>query len=119
MLSKKERYLMTLLYRNGSARGGWLVEQAEHLALVRQKYPALTGEELGRLLACLEMDGYVDTVQSERREVSYYCVTLHVKGMAFERELLNERRSLRFKILMTVVTAVLGFLLTRLLVSLF
>lgn len=110
---------MTLLYRNGEERGGWLVEQRELLMLARQKYPTLTKGELERLLGCLEMDGYVDTVQSERGEASYYCVTLHAKGRAFERELVNERRSLRFKILMTVATAILGFLLTKILVNLF
>ena len=71
------------------------------------------------LLKCLEMDDYLDVVSTERQEEKFYCVTLHGKGVGYQRELTQSKRQMWFRVAMSVMTAIFGFLITKILFLVF
>ncbi len=74
---------------------------------------------LSRIMRALESDGYFETVQSRKGSEDVWCITLHPKGMGYERKQQQTRRYLLFKVAFTVGLAVLSFLVGVLLKRLF
>ena len=118
MLSKREKYMMSYLYRQCQGKGACLIRHDDLQSYMQQKF-SLSEEGLFGLLKCLEMDDYIDVVSTERQEEKFYCVTLHGKGFGFERELTQGKRQMWFRVAMSIVTAIFGFLMTKLLFLVF
>ncbi len=118
MLNKREKYIMGYIYRACSEKGVCILPQDEVFEAVQQRFQ-LGKQEIDGLLRCLEMDDYIDVVRTEKDGAQYYCITLHFKGKGYLRELQNYRRQIYFKVVLTVATALLGVVLTKMLLSLF
>ena len=71
----------------------------------------IKGNDLNKIIRDLELDDYYELVESKRKGETVWCFTLHQKGQAFYREILNEKRWVYFKISMSVALAIGVFLL--------
>ena len=118
MLSKREKYIMNYIYKACTDKGVCIIPQSEIFEYVQQKFQLDTITIEG-ILRCLEMDDYIDIVKTEKEGIQYYCITLHFKGKGYLRELQHYKRQIYFKVILTVATAILGVILTKLLLSLF
>ena len=78
----------------------------------------ISREELEKILRVLELDDYFELIPGLKRGETVYCINLHAKGAAFEREVQRERRAfwggLAVKILFAIVTFVVGRILIKL-----
>ena len=75
--------------------------------------------KLENILCGLESDGYFDLIRSECKGDPVYVITLRGDGFAYRRENLQLKRSVYFKIVLTVCGAVASFLIGLLLRALF
>ncbi len=118
MLSKREKYMMSYLYQQCEGKGACLIRHDELWDYMRKKF-SISEDAMFSLLKCLEMDDYLDVVSTERQEEKFYCVTLHGKGVGYQRELTQSKRQMWFRVAMSVMTAIFGFLITKILFLVF
>lgn len=118
MLSNREKYMMSYLYRQCEGKGACLIRHDELLGYMRKKF-SVSEESVFTLLKCLEMDDYIDAVSTERQDERFYCVTLHGKGVAYQRELTQSKRQMWFRVAMSIMTAAFGFFVTKILFLVF
>ncbi|MBQ1269835.1 MAG: hypothetical protein II368_05920 [Clostridia bacterium] len=85
----------------------------------RRGEKAMTFSDMERVLRLLEMDDYFDVIKTRRHGEPVFCISLHAKGEAFEREEVQTRRYLFFKLAVTVGFAAIGFLVGKILVKIF
>ncbi len=118
MLSKQENEIMRAVYELCGGRESCLVSPYEIVSMlpVRGKY---TVEKVDRILHSLEMDDYFDLLASERKGEKMYVITLHRNGIAYRRSEQQIKRSIVFKVILSVMGAVVTFAVGRLLVGLF
>lgn len=79
----------------------------------------ISREEMEKILRVLELDDYFELIPSLKRGETVYCINLHAKGTAFEREVQQERRAFWIKLGVKVLLAVVGFVVGRILLKLF
>ncbi len=79
----------------------------------------ISREEMEKILRVLELDDYFELVPGLRRGETVYCINLHAKGTAFEREVQQERRAFWIKLGIKILLAVVGFVVGRILIKLF
>ena len=72
-----------------------------------EKYK-LTMAQVDVIIHQLEYDGYFECIKSERDGKTVNVITLKQKGKAFEREMVQRRRSLVNATVMRIVFAALG-----------
>lgn len=116
-LTKKEKALMWVIYKNSNKDGVCLMKPVELLKLIPYKVE-FRAEELDGVLKALELDDYIDNVVADHRGEKVYCITLHNNGHNFARTEANARRAIRNRIIMAVamaaLTAIVKTLITRL-----
>lgn len=79
----------------------------------------ISREEMEKILRVLELDDYFELIPGLKRGETVYCINLHAKGAAFEREVQQERRAFWIKLGVKVLLAVVGFVVGRILIKLF
>ena len=67
--------------------------------------------ELDVALRNLEIDDYFDVTQSDKKGELVYCINMHKKGLQFARVERAFKSNLRFKILLTIGTAIMSALI--------
>lgn len=108
MLNKQENEVMRAVYGMCDGRESCLVSPMEIMSILpeRRKY---TPEKVDAILRSLELDDYFDLIESERKGEKMYVITLHDNGMAYERSRRQVRRSIAFKVGLSVLGAVVTF----------
>ena len=96
-----------------------LFERVTETQMRRRGERGMLQTDVDRTLRLLEMDGYFEVIRTDRHGEPLLCISLHAKGIAFEREEEQTRRYLFFKLAVTVGFAVLSFLVGKILVTLF
>ena len=76
-------------------------------------------QRVEKILRSLELDDYFDLIQSDRKGEKMYVITLHANGEAYKRTALQVRRSVAFKIGLSVGGAVITFVVGLLLKMIF
>lgn len=76
-------------------------------------------EQTEKILHDLQSDGYINLIRSERKGEPMYVVTLRANGIGFLREKQQFKRSIFFKITLTVGGAIGSFLIGLLLKAIF
>ncbi|HPD01905.1 MAG: hypothetical protein ACOYIN_04550 [Christensenellales bacterium] len=106
-LTKKEKALMVVVYEQAMLNNGaCLLSPTE----IFEKLPLeleFRATELEPTLKVLELDDYFDVTTTDKKGELIYCINLHQKGLAFAREEVSFKRSLRFKITLTIICAIL------------
>lgn len=106
MLNKKEKAVMkSIYYKSASKDGVCLLRPIDILNDISTKIE-LQSNDLQKIIRDLELDDYYEVVESKKKGETVWCFTLHQKGQAFYREILNEKRWVYFKIGISVAIAV-------------
>ncbi len=104
---------MGAIYAKCKARTSVLIEKD---ALT----PITGGEEkLDKVVHDLYVDGFFDLVYTERHGEKVYCITLTEKGKGYPREAKLVRRTLTFKLIVSVGFAIFSFILGLILKAIF
>lgn len=118
MLTKQENEIMNAVYRLCEGKGSCLVSPLEIMSMLpeRKKY---TAEKVDGILRSLELDDYFDIIQSDRKGERMYVITLHTNGVAYKRINQQVKRSIAFKVVLSVAGAIITFVVGRILVGIF
>ena len=96
----------------------FLASPYEILALLPEK-GKYDEEMLERILHSLEIDGYFELIDSERKGEKTYCIRMRAAGLAFRRQDIQRRRDLVLRLLFAAVcgllSATIGLLLKAIL----
>lgn len=114
MLSKKERKIFEVIFSLSAGRQTFLVTPHEILKQISYSIN-LTRREFEDILKTLVYDGYMELTPSDKKGEVIYCITLSTKGLGFDREILQYKRAIYFKVALTLATAIMGVIVTRLL----
>ncbi len=116
MLSKKEDAVMQIMYSQGMEKKSFLISPIDIKTI--SKTP-LSEKEVDKILTDLKMDGYFDFIYSDRHGEIVYCVTLLERGKGYERDKMVRRRSLVYRLFLTVAFAIISFIVGLILKSVF
>ena len=108
MLSKKEDGVMKIIYTEGVKKKSFLISPLDIKSM--SKIP-LSEREIDDILNDLKKDGYFDFIYSERHGESVYCITLLERGKGYDRDKMVRRRSLIYRLILTVGFAVISFII--------
>jgi hypothetical protein len=112
MLEKKEDALMRAIFTFTTMKGGvGLIRPIDLLSMIPYNIE-FKASDLEPILSVLEMDDYIDTVETDKKGEMFYCITLHKKGQAYKRSLELEKRNKRSKIIFKIAMTLLGIAIT-------
>ena len=114
MLSIKEKLVLKAVLTSCGDRQTCLLSPADLLCRLPHN-AGISEKRLNEILKCLELDGYVDVVLSDRYGEIVYCITLTSKARAFGRESVQNKRYITYRIIIAVFSAVITFFVGRLL----
>lgn len=116
MLTRTENRVMGAIYSATKGKAA-LISPADLIRL--SGVEGLTLKSVEEIVKNLAYDGYFDLVYSDRKGETVYCVTLTEKGKGFPRSGKMLKRTLIFRLGLTVCLAVFSFLLGLLLKAIF
>ena len=118
MLNKQENEVMSAVYDMCDGKDSCLVSPMEIVSLLpaKRKY---TPQKVEQILRSLELDDYFDLIASDRKGEKMYVITLHPNGEGYARERQQMRRSVAFKIGLSVAGAVITFVVGMILRGIF
>ena len=90
MLNKNEKAVMEFLYKK-SQGSSCLTSYQEIIVSLSHKIK-LSEAKLKEIISSLEQDDYLDVINSDRHGEPLICVTMHLKGKAFPREMVQSGR---------------------------
>jgi hypothetical protein len=117
MLSRSENKVMRALTKMRKDKNSLLVSPMDLLSVLGDK--EFNHAFLEKIIQDLCSDGYFDLVYSDRRGEKVYCITFLQKGQAYNRNTLIMRRNLVFRLGVTVVLAIVSFLIGLVLKAIF
>ena len=116
-LSKRENAVMGAVFQLSEGKDRFLVAPYEILALLPPRLN-FDEEKLYRILHSLELDGYFELVESDRKGERVFVIIMHDKGLCFQRSDYQRRRKMYYKIAVTLLCGVLSALVGILVKSL-
>lgn len=117
MLSNKERKVLGGILDQLQEKNSLLISPSDLLKVVNVENLSLS--QLDKIVEALKMDGYFDLVYSDRHGEKIYCIVLAEKGKGYDRSVKVLKRTLIFKVGVTVCLAVLSFLIGLVLKKIF
>lgn len=117
MLSVFENRVMGAVYSVCENKDTVLISPLDLLNIINKDEITLT--KLEKIMTDLSQDGYFDLVYSDRHGESIYCITINEKGKAFKRNGVVIKRNLLYRLCLTVVFAVISFLIGIILKKIF
>ncbi|MGN1099289.1 MAG: hypothetical protein ACI4S9_03010 [Christensenellales bacterium] len=118
MLNKKEKALMSVIFQKAQKKGMCLLSPLEILENIPYKYE-INEAELPQMLKALQIEDYVEIVESYKKNDLVYCITLKTKGMAYLRTQKSDKRTILLKIGLPVIGAVAAFIVGLILKAVF
>lgn len=117
MLNKKEKTVLKTILNLSAGKDACLISPTDILKRIPYNIN-ISKRDFKDILQTLEYDGYLEIIESDNKGEKVYCITLTTKGQGFNRELIHYKRTIYFKIGLTLFTAVLGFVITKILTML-
>ncbi len=115
MLSKAENKVMGAIYCRCKNKKTALIEKSS-----LPTFPGENGKEkLDKIVNDLYIDGFFDLVYTERHGEKVYCISLTEKGKGYPRIAKLVRRTLIFKLAVSVGFAIFSFVLGLILKAIF
>ena len=116
-LSKRENAVMSAVFQLSEGKERFLDAPYELLALLppRQNF---NEEKLNRTLRSLELDGYFELIESDRKGERGFVVHMREAGRSFRRSDALRKRRMYYKIAVTLLCGVLSALVGILVKSL-
>ena len=108
-LSKRENSVMGAVFQLSEGKERFLVAPYELLSVLP---PRLNFDEgkLYAVLRSLEMDGYFELIESERKGERVFVIIMREAGRSFQRSDKQRRRRMYYKIAVTLLCGVLSAL---------
>lgn len=106
-LNRRESEVMAAVFALSDGKERFLVSPFEILAVLPPKAD-YDEEKLERVLHGLELDGYFDLISSERKGERVYVVHMREAGLSFQRSGAKRKRSLFFRLAVTVLCGILS-----------
>ncbi len=116
-LSKRENAVMGAVFRLSEGKERFLVSPYELMAVLPPRLN-FDEERLFRILRALELDGYFDLIESERKGERVFVVHMKGAGLSFRRSDSLRKRRIYYKIAVTVLCGILSALVGVLVKSL-
>ncbi len=113
MLSSKEREVLKKISVACGDKRSCLMYREE--LSKRGSFSSIKLKEVDGLISSLAQDGYIDAAVTVRCGEKAYCIILTEKGRSYKRERVNSRRYLYYRLLLAVISAIVTFLVGRLL----
>ena len=112
MLSGSEKRVLYAVIERCGKKNSCLAAPAD---LIEKLPPRLKISEkrLSEMLACLEYDGYIEVILSDRHGEIVYCISLLARGRGFGRERSQEKRYIIYRAIIAAASAVVTFALGR------
>ena len=114
MLSFSEKTVLKAVLVKCGERDSCLASSADILCRV-PRHSEISEARLNDILKCLEYDGYVDVVMSDRYGEMVYCITLKDRGKGYKRESVQSRRYVIYRVFLAIISALITFIIGRLL----
>ncbi|MBQ7164416.1 MAG: hypothetical protein IJR61_03715 [Clostridia bacterium] len=112
MLSKTERAVLNAVLIKCGERYNCLASPTDLLCRLPPK-SGVSEKRLSEILECLEYDGYISVILSDRHGQTVYCIELLARGKGYRRETSQSRRALAFRLFLSVLSAFLTFAVGR------
>ena len=116
-LSKRENAVMGAVFRLSEGKERFLAAPYELLALLSPRLK-FDEEKLCRVLRSLELDGYFELIESDRKGERVFVIIMHDAGRSFKRSDALRRRRMYYKIAVTLLCGALSALVGILVKSL-
>jgi hypothetical protein len=107
LLNGIEKAVMLLLYEKCVNKESVLISPTQLIISLLPKYE-VTEKELDKIMNNLILDGYIDVINSDNKGNPIYCVSLKMKGISFQRDLINHKKNNQYTILKTIVLAAIS-----------
>lgn len=117
MLSKSESKVMQVVYDACKDRQSFLISPLDLIKLSGEK--SLDEKQTEKILDDLARDGYFDLVYSDRHGERVYCITITNKGKGFDRDKKVFKRNILFRLTVTVLLAIVSFIVGLVLKAIF
>lgn len=116
-LSKRENAVMSAVFQLSEGKERFLVSPYELIAVLPPRMN-FDEEKLYRALRSLELDGYFELIESDRKGERVFVVHMREAGRSFRRSDAVRRRRIYYKIAVTVLCGILSALVGILVKSL-
>lgn len=118
MLNSLEKDVMFLLHDKCANKESVLISPNQIIISLLPKHQ-LSVKELDKVINNLILDGYIDVINSDNKGNTIYCVSLKMKGIAFKRDLVNQKKNNRYLLIRTIILAVISVTVTLILRAIF
>jgi hypothetical protein len=118
VLNSLEKAVMLLLHDKCANKESVLISPNQIIISLLPKYQ-LTVKELDKIINNLILDGYIDVINSDNKGNTIYCVSLKMKGIAFKRDMLNQKKNNRYLLGRTIILAIISVTITLILRAIF
>lgn len=118
MLSKKQIEILKIIKDNAQSSGSCLLSAPIFSELLFPRFK-ISANEVEKLILSLAVKGYIEVVNTFKKQEPFYCISLTAKGKNYQAERLEEVKEVRFRLTLAIVGAVLSFLVGRILFILF
>ena len=116
-LSKRENAVMGAVFQLSEGKERFLAAPYELLALLPPRLN-FDEEKLSRILRSLELDGYFELIESDRKGERVFVIIMHDSGRSYQRSDRQRRRKMYYKIAVTLLCGALSALVGLLVKSL-
>ncbi|MBR2302770.1 MAG: hypothetical protein IKA42_03115 [Clostridia bacterium] len=112
MLNKNEKIVMQIIYDKMSDSQKAVIITEDEIWSKLPKMAKIDLDDLREILQQLAIDEYFELIHTEKKGNPVMVITLKKKGIAFERSLVQQKRKLGQKIVITVICAVITALIS-------
>ena len=116
-LSKRENSVMGAVFQLSGGKERFLAAPYELLSLLPRRLN-FDEEKLRSALRSLELDGYFELIESDRKGVRVFVIIMREAGLSFKRSDALRRRRMYYKIAVTLLCGALSALVGILVKSL-
>jgi len=117
-VTKKEKLVMRFLCEVCPKKRTYLISPHD-IAIALSKYFVLSTSEIDEILQELSFENYIDFVATEGKKGYYYCVTLKKRGLSFEYDQREKRKTFGMLVLRSIFLATVSFVFGLVLKAIF
>ena len=118
LMTKKEKLVMRFLCEICPKKRTYLVSPHD-IAIALSKKFVLSTSEIDEIMQELSFENYIDFVATEGKNGYYYCVTLKKRGLSFEFDQREKKKTFAMLVLRSIFLATVSFVFGLVLKAIF
>lgn len=107
MLNKNEKAVMKVIYEKTVNTNKSIIVTEDEIMACLPKKSKINLCDLRNILRQLAIDDYFELINSEKKGQPVLVITLTKNGEAFEREMIQQKRNIRQKLVISVICAII------------